>query len=135
MHFDGQHPALQALCADCPQITRAFLASREGLVLATMGRGLPVDVADTAAAASSHLMDTVDADLTLLQSTRSREVLVWGDTALWYALRLHDLRVLLLQAHSDCHVGALRLAGKKAARYFNAQAEEEVLRLAEGAAP
>ncbi|MDO9400446.1 MAG: hypothetical protein Q7T46_03125 [Polaromonas sp.] len=112
MAQDGFLAALGRLSVDCPQVEGAVLATREGLVLVATG-GLRGDVS---AASAAHLADRVDQNLSLMSSTQCAELLIWASPSVWYLTRLADQCVLMVCSAQTCRAGALRLAGKNAAR-------------------
>lgn len=112
MAQDGFLAALGQLSVDCPQVEGAVLATCEGLVLVATGclRG------DVSAASAVHLADRVDQNLSLVSSTQCSELLIWASPSVWYLTRLADQCVLMVCSAPTCRTGALRLAGKNAAR-------------------
>lgn len=112
MEKDEFLAALERLRVDCPQIEGAVLATREGLVLMATGclQG------DVSAACAVHLADRVDQNLSLVLATQCSELLIWASPSVWYLTRLADQCVLMVCSAPTCRTGALRLAGKNAAR-------------------
>ena len=110
---------LEQLPALCQELAGAVLATRDGLVLASIGdfQG------DTPAACAASLFVHLQEDLLPLLAPGSdaapREALVFGDDALWYLSHLAGGHLLLLRSRPTPHVGALRLAGQTTATRLN----------------
>lgn len=111
--------ALEQLASACPEFAGAVVATRDGLVLATLGDYQGDAPAACAASLSVHLQDDLqplDADS---RAPGVKEVLVFGDHMLWYLSHLATGHLLLIGSRQTPHVGALRLAGQTAAARLN----------------
>lgn len=120
---------LQQLHIQCNEIHGTVIATSEGFILAASG-----DLNnDTAAATAVHISQVVEQHLSLLQSTRCRDQIIWTDTALWYIMRLAGDYILMAVADQNCTPGMLRLVTRAiddSVLAILAQARQEVESLA-----
>lgn len=98
--------ALQQLRLDCPDLLGAMIATEEGLLLASSG----ALNGETAAAMASHLADSLDRNLSLLDQGDCLEALLWSASGLWGVARLRSGHVVMVQGVAECRMANLRLA-------------------------
>lgn len=111
--------ALRQLESSCPEFAGAVVASRDGLVLATVGDYRGDTPAACAASLSVHLRDDLQPLVGGQRDPGATEVLVLGDQMLWYLSHLAAGHLLLIGCRQTPHVGALRLAGQTASTRLN----------------
>lgn len=103
---DSFGQALARLQQECPQVTGAVLSTADGLILAATGQL----ASDAAAATAAHLTEEVNRCLALLCDPGCDRLLIWGESAIWYLVRLSGRCALLARATADCRAGAMKLA-------------------------
>jgi hypothetical protein len=104
--IDALEAALGQLRQDCPDLLGAMIATQEGLLLSSSG-----DLgSETAAAMASHLVDSLDHNLSLLAQSCCSEALMWTPAGLWGVARLPSRHVVMVQGVAECRAANLRLA-------------------------
>ncbi len=103
----------------CPEFSGAVVATRDGLVLAAVGDYQGDTPAACAASLSVHLQDDLQPLAAGDRDAGLKELLIFGDTALWYLNRLTAGQLLLISSRQTLHAGAVRLAGKTTAERLN----------------
>lgn len=110
---------LGQLEAACPEFAGAVVATRDGLVLASVGNYQGDAPAACAASLSVHLQDDLQALAADGDTPALTEALIFGDRMLWYLRHLAAGHVLLIGSRQTIHAGALRLAGQTASVRLN----------------
>lgn len=110
---------LEQLASACPEFAGAVVATRDGLVLASIGNYQGDAPAACAASLSVHLQDDLQALGADSHTPVLAEALIFGDHMLWYLRRLAAGHVLLVGSRQTIHAGALRLAGQTASLRLN----------------